>query len=56
MRYWCENFSKDMEMFAEFWTIMAKKHALEFPDKMTLQDWDDQFVQWLNRKAKAARQ
>jgi hypothetical protein len=49
IEYWKENFVRDVEAFGKFWSIERESRPQEFPELMTLGDWDEQFINWLNR-------
>jgi hypothetical protein len=45
--YWVENFIRDVETFQKFWKTMQNQHRDEYPARMSLREWDEQFVQWM---------
>lgn len=51
-RYWAENFSRDVETFLEYWESEQRQRPQEYPTRMTLSDWDRQFVAWLNNQGR----
>lgn len=50
MQYWAENFRSDVESFGKFWSTHSAARPEEFPERLTLQEWDEQFIEWLNRE------
>ena len=44
LAYWSENFTRDVEEFAQFWLDMTNQQPFEFPERMSLGDWDEQFI------------